>query len=126
MTEKQRDVGLKDEMLPKQAAAAIEARLPFELPVHLFTALRKEHGVRPEGGQYHALADSRYYIFSQPHGNYVYTPAYIDRCVRELDTREKFRQVLGVEPRSAASLIKQKDERRHAVEAGRLSRDLRI
>ncbi len=118
MTEKQRDVGLKDEMLPKQAAAAIEARLPFELPVHLFTALRKQHGVRPEGGQDHALADSRYYIFSQPHGNYVYTPAYIDRCVRELDTREKFRQVLGVEPRAKVSSLTDKAEGRKTARSG--------
>ncbi len=120
MTEKHRDIGLKDEMLQKQAAAAIEARLPFELPVHLFTALRKKHGVRPTNAQDHALADTRYCIFSKPHGNYVYTQAYVDRCVRELDTRDKFRQLLGVEPHAKVSNLADKSGARKTDHSGSL------
>jgi len=96
--EKPRDVPLKDEMLPTQAAAAIEARLPYEFKVHHFTMLRKLHDVQPAPGESVAPENSDFCVYVPHFKRYMFTPAYVDRCVNEIDTREKFERVLGQEP----------------------------
>ncbi|MEV4150982.1 hypothetical protein AB0J40_45525 [Amycolatopsis sp. NPDC049691] len=98
VAEKLRDVALKDEMLPAQATQAIADQLPFKFSRSDFIKLRKAHGVRPAKGQPPERTDPRYCVCSAPYRNYVYTPAYVRRCVSELDTAEKFRSVLGKEP----------------------------
>lgn len=99
VTEKERDVLYKDELLPKQAAAAIEALLPFRFNTAHFVKMWKLHGVRPpRGAKEKSKTNTSYCIFSPPYNNYVYTQAYVRRCVSELDTREKFEKALGMTP----------------------------
>ncbi|ONF74509.1 hypothetical protein AVR91_0203720 [Amycolatopsis keratiniphila subsp. keratiniphila] len=98
IAEKLRDVALMDELLPAQATLAIAAQLPFKFNQSHFTTLRKQHGVRPENGEPPEKTERKYCIYSAPHRNYLYTPAYIRKCVSELDTPEKFRSVFGKDP----------------------------
>ncbi|MFD8301485.1 DUF3644 domain-containing protein [Streptomyces sp. NPDC059690] len=99
ITEKQRDIYLKDALSPAKACAAIAERLPFVFQQHHFTAMWKKHGVRPPASDLNrARTDTSYCLYNMAHDNYVFTKAYIDRCVKEIDTREKFISFFGKEP----------------------------
>lgn len=91
VAEKEREVFYKDEMLPSQVIAAVDERVPYHFHQAVFVALWKEWNVRPESGaKVKNKTDSRYCVYSPPHGNYVYRPAFIDRIIREVGTVEKF------------------------------------
>lgn len=99
ITEKQRDIYLKDALPPAKACAEIAARIPFVFQQHHFTKMWQKHGVRPATADPNReRTDPRYCLYNMAHGNYVFTKAYVDRCVRELDTREKFSAFFGREP----------------------------
>jgi hypothetical protein len=99
IAEKPKSVGLKDELLPKAAAAAIELRIPFFLNLSQFTRLRQKHGVGPGPGVRRDSGDGKYCIYVAPTKQHVYTRSYVDRCVQELGTAKKFLEALGVEPK---------------------------
>lgn len=97
VTEKERPVLYKGELLPKQATREIEALIPFRFNMNHFVKMWKHHGVRPASNATdRSKTDHRYCIYSVPYGNYLYTLAYVKRCASELDTRQKFEEVLGV------------------------------
>ena len=75
VTEKQRDVMHKDAMAPTQAAAAVEALIPFEFKIHHFVALYKHHGnIRPEtGSDTPEATDPRCCLYDKPFKQYAYT-----------------------------------------------------
>ncbi len=99
VAEKTRDVALRDEMLPKATAAAIQDRLPFRFSMNDFIVMWKKHGVRPPRGVPNPeKTETRYCIYVKATNNYVYTPAYVERCVRELDTESKFEAAIGRKP----------------------------
>ncbi len=100
IAEKQRDVMHKDAMAPTQAAAAIEALIPFEFRVHHFVALYKHHGdIRPKAGSHTPEAtDPRYCLYDKPFKQYAYTAAYVKKCAEDVNTREKYRAIFAKEP----------------------------
>jgi hypothetical protein len=99
IAEKQRDVYLKDALAPSKACAAVAGRIPFVFQQHHFTAMWKKHKVRPlPSDPNRERTDNRYCLYNMAHDNYVFTQAYVERCVRELDTHEKFRGFFGKDP----------------------------
>ncbi|MER8266456.1 DUF3644 domain-containing protein [Streptomyces griseus] len=99
ITEKQRDIYLKDALAPSKARAAIAARIPFVFQQHHFTQMWKIHGVRPVAGDpSKERTDNRYCLYNAAHDNYVFTKAYVERCVKEIDTPDKFRAFFGKDP----------------------------
>lgn len=107
VTEKTRDVPLKDELLPKPTAAAIEAQLPFRFNTNHFAKMWKRHGVRPDWkASDPAKTDTKYCIYVPAYKNYVYTPAYVQRCVDEVKTPKKFERALGMKPVLKAPVTK--------------------
>lgn len=100
VTEKQRDVMHKDAMAPTQAAAAVEALIPFEFKIHHFVALYKHHGnIRPEtGSDTPEATDPRYCLYDKPFKQYAYTAAYVKKAAEDVNTREKYRAIFGKEP----------------------------
>jgi hypothetical protein len=99
VAEKQKSVGLLEELLPKAATAAIAERIPFRFNLHHFTKLRHAHRIGPAVGVKRESGDGVFCIFSKPHQNHLYTRAYVDRCVGELATRENWVALFGVEPK---------------------------
>lgn len=100
VTEKQRDVLHKDALAPAQAAAAVEALIPFEFKVHHFVTLYKHHGsIRPKrGSDTPEATDPRYCLYDKPFKRYVYTAAYVKKCAEDVNTREKYRAIFDKEP----------------------------
>lgn len=91
-------------MKPRTAAAAIEAQIPFGFSVygpfvHAWKALK----VRPPGGDPHPeWTDERYCTYDEPHGDYLYTQAFVDKVVRNTNTARKYGEFIGREPRPKA------------------------
>lgn len=88
-------------MKPTAAAAAIEARIPFCFrPSSEIPAAWKKLGCRPKQGDGNPeRTDERYCIYDEPHGDYLYTPAFVDKVVRETSNEDKFRAFIGRRPR---------------------------
>ncbi|MFE6816127.1 DUF3644 domain-containing protein [Streptomyces sp. NPDC057677] len=99
IAEKQRDIYLKDALPPAKACAEVETRLPFVFQQHHFTQMWQRHGVRPtKADPSKERTDTRYCLYNAAHDNYVFTKAYVDRCVKEVDTSEKFLAFFGKSP----------------------------
>jgi hypothetical protein len=98
LADKFRDVALENEMLPAAATEAINSQLPFVFNSHHFLIMRRLHKVRPEKGQPATDTQAQYCVYSKPHKNHVYTPAYVAKCVKELNTRDKWMAIMGKEP----------------------------
>lgn len=59
-----------------------------------FLPQRRRRGLYDASG----TIDTRYCIYNPLYDNYVYTPAFIDRIVEEIGTREKFQKFFGRDP----------------------------
>jgi hypothetical protein len=76
VTEKQREVGLLDKMLPKAAAKAVEDQIPFVFSTNHFSRTWKTLGVRPDrNGKHPEKTQAHYCVYVEPLGQHVYTPA---------------------------------------------------
>jgi hypothetical protein len=85
---------------PAKACAEVAKQIPFRFTMAQFTWAWKALKVRPSGG---ALApektDEKYCIYDDAHGDYLYSPRYIDKLVKLLTTEEGYRKTIGREPR---------------------------
>lgn len=98
--ERLRPVANLGNMKPAAASAAIEERIPFlfrtcaEFP----QAWKKLNCRPPHGSPNPERTDERYCIYDEPHGDYVYNQAFVDKVVRETRTAEKFKAFIGRRP----------------------------
>lgn len=84
---------------PSEAAELIEDRIPFEFKVHHVVRAWKKLGCRSSYGDAHPeRTDERYCIYDQPHSDYLYTPAFVDKVACEVGTAEKFEAFTELEP----------------------------
>lgn len=98
--EKLKASGFDDEMLPGNAANAVEEQTNFRFSVSDFTKLRHRDGVGPKKGEAPAAeyADGVNCIYSKAHRNHVYTKAYIAVLIEELSDPAKHELALGRTP----------------------------
>lgn len=94
-------------MKPSTAAAAVEARIPFKFgPSGPFVQAWKALQVRPPVGDPHPeRTDERYCTYDEPHGDYLYTQAFVDKIVARTRTAPKYRAFIGREPRPKAPTV---------------------
>jgi len=94
-------------MRPGAAAAAIEARIPFKFSVYgPFPRAWKALKARPsQDSSTPERTDERYCTYDEPHGDYLYTPAFVDKVVRNCRTASKFRNFIGRDPVAKVSTI---------------------
>jgi hypothetical protein len=100
VTEKQREVGLLDKMLPKAAARAVEDQIPFEFRTNHFARTWKKLKVRPDGNSKHPERTLAHYcVYVAAIKQHVYTPAYVQKLVELLSSEEGYKQTVGSPPR---------------------------
>lgn len=87
-------------MRPRTAASRIEERIPFKFSLYShFSRAWRKLGCRPQAGSAHPeRTDERYCVYDEPHGDYLYTPAFVEKVVSESSTAEKFRVFTGLSP----------------------------
>jgi hypothetical protein len=95
------EVADKDKLLPGQVARRVQARLPFEFDIQReHTEMWRKLRVRPaQSGTDPYDTDPRYCVYNETFKSYAYTPAWVEKIVREIGTVEKYRAFFGREPR---------------------------
>lgn len=84
---------------PTVAAQKIEERVPFVVRTHHVIRIWKKLDCRPAAGSEHPeRTDEKYCIYDEPHGDYLYTKAFVDKAVREMKTAKKFELFTGLKP----------------------------
>lgn len=91
----------KDKLLPGQVARLVEDQVPFEFSAsHEHAKMWRRLGVRPAAGASDPRAtNTKYCVYNEAFGVYVYTPAWVKKVVKEIGTLEKYREFFGKEPR---------------------------
>ena len=88
-------------MLPKRVVSEVQNRVPFDFNMGLHTRLWKHfklhpaRWVAPDGGG----TVSEFCIPSEPTRQYIYTPVWVDKIVKEIGTPERFEAFFGSPPR---------------------------
>ncbi len=99
--EQKRPVASAGLVKPSYAAPLIEERIPFRFGVHHVVRAWKRLNCRPPAGSRSPEhTDERYCVYDEPHRDYLYTPAFVEKIVREVGTADGFRDFLGLEPTS--------------------------
>ncbi|MFE9029020.1 DUF3644 domain-containing protein [Streptomyces iakyrus] len=99
--DRQVEVADKAKLRAKQVSALVEERLPFEFsPFSENLEMWQRFQVRPAKNCAKPYdTDARYCIDSEAFNSYLYTPAWVEKIVREIGTPEKYRAFFGKEPR---------------------------
>ncbi len=105
LVEKHRDVLHSDELAPADAVALIEPESPFEFRMWEFTQLVKHHKIKPSKGQAPEKTDRRFCLYDKPWKKYLYTQAFVKRCIEDVSTRERFKATVGREPRAKVTSL---------------------
>lgn len=98
--ERLRPVSNLGNMKPAAAAAAIEDRIPFRFRASAeFPQAWKKLDCRPPAGAATPeRTDDRYCVWDEPHSDYVYKQAFVDKVVKETRTDAKFKAFIGRKP----------------------------
>lgn len=108
MTEQQRDVVQtivrnrpvavqnKGRHKPGGVAREVQKRLGVRIRISDHTRAWQHYNVRPpKGAARPELTDDRYCVWDEPHGDYLFTDAWIKKLVRDLADRATFKTVTG-------------------------------
>jgi hypothetical protein len=101
--EKERPVANLNRLRPKRVCEEVESRIPFRFRWSSeFPRAWKYFRVRPDGtakGKAREKTDEHYCVYDEPHDDYVYTPAFVDKLVKACATKAGFVKVIGRQPR---------------------------
>jgi hypothetical protein len=94
-----RPVASENLFKPTPAAAAIELGIPFEFKVQHTVRVWQRIGLRPpEGDPHPERTREEFCVYDRPHGDYLYTPAFVPYVVERAGTEENFRELTGLDP----------------------------
>lgn len=97
--EQQRQVVSANLMRPSEVASKVQDQIQFVVRVHHIVAAWQKLDCRPKtGSKYPERTIEQYCLYDQPHRDYLYTSAFVDKVVREVKTATGFRAFLGSEP----------------------------
>ena len=83
-------------MKPSDVAHTVEERLGLRFTVNDHTACWKYFKVRPpSGASDRANCDAGFCQYDVPHGDYIYTQAWVDHLVSGLSDPDRYREILG-------------------------------
>lgn len=89
---------------PSQVAKKVETEIPFRFGTNNVTDAWKKLRVRPPSGDPHPERTvDKYCYYDEPHGDYVYTDAFVRKLVRESKTAERYKAFFGRDPRPKAA-----------------------
>jgi len=85
---------------PAQVARAVNERLPFRFGLYShFHKVWKHLEVRPPSGAEHPeKTDERYCMYDSAHGDYLYTPAFVEKLISILSDEATWTEVFGRTP----------------------------
>lgn len=97
--EKQVPVANLGAMKPSTVVNAVRQKIPFRFTMHHHTRAWQHFGVRPSAeSATPAKTSAQFCVFDEPHGDYLYTPAWVDLLVRELADPGTYETIVGQPP----------------------------
>lgn len=98
--DKQVPVSGKGKLKPSQVCARVEGALGIRLtPSSDHARAWQYYAVRPPtGAAKPELTEQKYCVYDEPHGDYVYTDAWVSLLVEELADPDRFETVIGKPP----------------------------
>jgi hypothetical protein len=115
------EVASKDKILPKKVVKQVNERVPYTFTMDHHTKLWKHFAIRPSGRSGdRALTDAKYCVYDEPFQSYVYTPAWVEKIIREAGTAEDLRKLLGLSrlPRNKVTALDEVRAKRAAQDEG--------
>lgn len=98
--EQKRPVSGVGRLMPRAAAAGIEAGIPFIFNVSHFTAAWKRKKIRPPYDDAHPeRTNSDFCEYDEPTKTYRYTKAYVSHLINKCSTEAGFEDITGMSPR---------------------------
>ncbi len=102
--EQTRPIASEGLMRPGVAMARVQERIPFVFNMHHLVRAWHKLECRPKTNDEHPeRTDERYCIYDEPHRDYLYTQAFVEKTVREASTAQKFEAFFGLSPRQKRS-----------------------
>ncbi len=88
-------------LMPKPAAAAVEAAIPFVFNLNHFTAAWKKKAIRPLNGDPNPhRTNPDFCEYDEPTKSYRYTRAYVSYLIKKCSTAKGFEEVTGMSART--------------------------
>lgn len=98
--EQKRNVSNFGWLKPRQVVSHVADKIPFEFNMSHFVSAYKAEDIRPAAKSKtpHRTKED-FCTYDEPHGDYVYSPAYADRLVAKLSSEKGFKQLTGKKPK---------------------------
>ncbi len=97
--EKRIPIANLDLLKPSQVVAKINERCPHRVSINAHSDAWRHFEVRPHTGDAHPeRCKTEYCIYDEPHGDYLYTNAWVEKCVSAFSSTEQFKLITGREP----------------------------
>lgn len=91
---------------PSQVARKVEAAIPFRFGTNNVAEAWKKLRVRPAANDPHPERTiDKYCCYDEPHGDYVYTEAFVNKLIREAKTADRYRAFFGRDPRPKTASV---------------------
>ena len=88
-----------DLLKPKQVVEELQEKLPYRIHMSVHTACWQHFEVRPpSGAENPERTIQQYCIYDEPHRDYVYTRAWVQKLARELSSPVDYERVVGRPP----------------------------
>ena len=82
----------------------IDSRVPFKVATHHVVRAWKKLNCRPPSGAQHPeRTDEKYCVYDEPHKDYLFTTAFVDKVAKELSSAKKFQAFTGLVPQTKDS-----------------------
>jgi len=97
--EKRIPIANLDLLKPGKVVAKINERCPYRVSINAHSDAWRYFEVRPRTSDDHPdRCKTEYCIYDEPHGDYLYTNAWVEKCVSAFSSAEQFRLITGREP----------------------------
>jgi hypothetical protein len=84
---------------PSQVIAKINESCPYQISLNTHADCWRYFQVRPSAGDLNPeRCRSEYCVYDEPHKDYLYTEAWIQKCIEALSNVDRFHEITGREP----------------------------
>jgi len=106
--EKERSVMHASELRPSDVRDRVQAAVPFVVNMWHIDQVAKFHKVKPAKGEPPARTDTRYCLYVRPLQRWLYTEAFVNLCIEETSTRDRYKRLFGKEPIARVTTLSDK------------------